>query len=195
MMKKLFPLITILLFSVGLKAQTNSNKQFPISETCQSVMKELTDLHQRTVKLFNEKNYDEAFPLSKKMSEIAEASCMEAKDKRLMLAINVADIQIKRGKKIEAQKIYDKNLALAAEVHGENNINFNNYLDFLIKLSIDEVSNEKFEQYALKSIEVKVNVFGNQSYEVAKELLRMAIFYRRDVPINFSRKSSSLKIY
>lgn len=129
-MKILFPLVTILFLFVNLKAQTSSKKQFPVGAQCNSMMSELTDLHKRTNKSFEEKNYDEAYSLAKKMSEIAEANCVEEKDKRLMLALNVAQIQIKRGKMNEAREIYDKNLALAGEVHGAESVDFNNYLNF-----------------------------------------------------------------
>jgi tetratricopeptide (TPR) repeat protein len=164
---------------INLKAQNSPKKQFPVGVQCNSVMKELTDLHKQTFKFFNEKNYDEAYPLAKKMSEIADANCVDEKDKRLSLALNVAEIQIKREKKNEAREIFDKNLALAGEVYSETSVDFNNYLNSLIKLSINEVSNEKFEQYVLKSVEVKKNVFGIESYEAANELTKMAIFYRR----------------
>ncbi len=178
-MKRLLSLITILIISETLTAQVIPKKQFPVGAQCQSVMKELTDLHKQTLKLFDEKNYDEAYPLAKKMSALAEENCVEAKDKRLMLATNVADMQIKRGKTDEAREIYDKNLALAAEVHGATSAEFNGYLNLLIKLSINRVSDEEFEQYALKSVEVKKSVFGIESYEAAKELLRIAVFYRK----------------
>ena len=178
-MKYLFSLTMILILSVSLAAQSSPKKTFPIGAQCSSAMSELTDLHKRITKFFGEKNYGEASPLAKKMSEIAEANCVEEKDKRLMLATNVADIQIKLGKADEAREIYDKNLALAAEVLGEASPDFNNYLTFLIKLSINKVSNEKFEQYALKNVEIKKKVFGVESYEAVKELLKMAMFYHK----------------
>lgn len=178
-MKKLFPLLIILLSVINFKAQNSSKNKFPVGAQCSSVMNELTDLHKQTVKLFGEKKYDEAYPLTKKMYEIAEGNCIEEKDKRLSLALNVAEIQVKRGKTSEAREIFDKNLTLAGEVYGEKSVDFDNYLTSLIKLSINEVSNERFEQYALKSIEVKKNVFGVESYETAKELLRTAIFHRK----------------
>ncbi len=169
----------ILLLFINLKAQTSLKKQFPVAVQCNSVINELANLHKQTVKFFNEKKYDEAYSLAKKMYEIAESNCIDEKDKRLSLALNVAEIQIKREKSDEARSIFDKNLTLAIEVYGEMSVDFNNYVDSLIKLSIKDANNEKFEQYALKSIEVKKKVFGIESYETANELTRMAVFYRR----------------
>jgi tetratricopeptide (TPR) repeat protein len=113
------------------------------------------------------------------MSEIAEVNCIEEKDKRLSLALNIAEIQVKREKKNEAREIFDKNLTLAGDVYTETSVDFDNYLTSLIKLSNNEVSNEKFEQYALKRVQVKKNIFGIESYEAVYELARMAEFYRR----------------
>lgn len=178
-MKKVFFIAAILLLPLtNLKAQTPAKKQFPVGEKCASVMSELKDLHEKTRKFFNEKNFDEAYPLAKKMSDIAEANCLDEKDKRLMLALNVAEIQVKRGKTGEAREIFDKNLALAEDVYGAGSNDFDNYLNSLLKLSVNHVSNEKFEEYALKHLEVKKNLFGIESYETARELLRMAAFYR-----------------
>jgi hypothetical protein len=177
-MKRLYSLIAISFLFINLQAQTPSKKQFPVGEQCSSVIGKLTDLHKQALKFFNEKNYDEAYPLAKKMYEIAEANCVNEKDKRLSMALNVADIQIKRGKPNEAREIYYKNFALAGEVYSENSLDFNSYLNSLLKLSINEVSDEKFEPYVLKSLAIKRSIFGNESYETANELLRMARFYR-----------------
>lgn len=178
-MKHLPLLFLVLLLYGNLQAQTSQKKQFPVGEKCKSVMKEIADLHGQIAKFFNEGNFDKAYPLAVKAHEIAGANCVEEKDKRLMLALNVAEIQTKREKKDEAREIFEKNLDLAEEVYGADNVDFNNYLDSLIKLSINNKSYEKFEKYALKSVEVKRSVFGIDNFETVRELRRMAIFYRR----------------
>lgn len=178
-MKKLFLLIAILFLFVNINSQTPLKKQFLVGAQCKSVISELSALHKQTNSFFEEKNYEQAYLLAKKMSEIAEANCIEEKDKRLTMALNVAEIQIKRGKMNEAREIYDRNLTIAEEAHGTGSLDFNNYLNFLIKISINEVSNEKFEQYALKSVEAKKAFFGVESYEAANEITKMALFYRK----------------
>lgn len=178
-MKKLFYFIAVIFICANANAQTAPKKQFPVGEKCRSVMNELTDLHKQTVAFYGKKDYDKAYSPAKKMYDIAETNCQNEKDKRLAIALNVADIQAKRGKKTEAREIFEKNLNLAAEVFGEDNTEYNTYLNSLISLSEKDVSDEKFGEYLLKSVTVKKKVLGMSNFETAQEILRTAAFYKR----------------
>ena len=179
-MAKFSRILVAILFIGSINAQTenqrSSKKTYPVGESCGAVMAEIADLFGKTRSLFIAKKFDEAFPLAKKMSDIAEANCYAEKDKRLTLAVNVAEIQINRKKLDSAREIYEANLDLAEEVFGIDSREFEDYLDALVKVSVYKVSNKKIEEIVLKRLEVKKKVYGAESYEAVRDILRMGTF-------------------
>lgn len=176
--KLIIAIVALSFFILRINAQT-PEKETQANQSCQSAAAEINRLTEETINFFKQNKFDEAYSSAKKASDLTEIACPEDNAKRLSMAMNVAEIQIKRGKDEEARKVFKNNLLLAQTIYGENSPKFNTFLDYLIKLSVNEISNEEFESYALKSVEVKKAVFGKESYEAMLELHRIAVFYDR----------------
>ncbi len=172
-------LLTGSLSTVTTAQMPSPQKNVETSDVCKTALVEVYRLSDVSVAFYKQNKFDEALSPAKKAFDLIKANCQEEKAQRLTMATNVAEIQIKRGRNEEARIIFKENLPLAEAVYGENLPQFSAYLKYLIKFSDGNVSDEEFEQYILKSLEVKKRVFGNESYDAMMDTHRIAVFYDR----------------
>jgi TonB family protein len=178
--KQVILICAFIVFVVAATRQSFAQQaQAAAGDSCRDASARIDGLTGETIALFKANKFDEAFAAANKAFELTNASCPSDKTKRLAAAMNVAEIQLKREKIEEARTIFKENLPLAESVYGENSKRFNQYLDYLLKLSAGKTSDAEFDQYAAKSVKVKRAVFGD-GYETMNALYRTAEFYEQN---------------
>ncbi len=174
-------LLKLLVLSAFMALGSDSTDASPLStwsnNGCEEKMAEINTLTTETLASFKESKFDRAYSSAKKASELADRFCPQEDEKRLALKMNLAEIQLKRKNFSEARLIFDTNLPLAEIVYKNNLANLNSFLNYLIKLSVGEIAEQKFETYFLKSLVVKESHFGNESKEFVAELVKVARHY------------------
>lgn len=170
-----------LLQTMQIFAQENNKN---VTNSCQEKSVELDKLAGETQSYFKENKLDRAYKSAKKAVDLAEEFCADDKERRLALALNLAQVEMERKRYNEARIIFEDNLELAETVYENSPAKLDSYLGYLKRLSDSKfsdgkISDEQIEQYLLKRIETKEKAFGKESPEMVSQMVALAKFYER----------------
>jgi TonB family protein len=144
-------------------------------------LQEATNLSVEAVKLFQQKKYDAALHLAKKVVEIRARESGKSHLSVGQAWRNLAYIQQQRGKLDEAESAFQNALDIYESNQPLSNANektFAELLDIVATYQANEGGFEKAEKKFERSIELREKLYGRDSLEASDSLLKLAQVYQ-----------------
>ena len=169
-----------LFFTFGPQAanfKTQPQAQGQSSDASVKELEEAASLTAAVVKLFAEAKYDEAFPLAKRALEIRERNLNVDDERVAAAAINLAEIYIVRNKFADAQRLFERALAIYEE-KTSSELQLASVLDRLGVVYFNGLHYSDSEKALQRSLVIREKILGRESLVVADSLHKLAEFYR-----------------
>jgi TonB family protein len=157
-------------------APQNDAKQAP-AESPELI--EAAQLNVQAVGLYNEKKYDEALPLARRVLEIREKQLASDHELVVFALLNLGSIYLAQTKYDEAQSIYKRALAIQEKKFGPDSVKLLNAMDNLALLSFALRNNGRAEDLYKRALTIREKAYGADHLETAYGLLGLAVFYER----------------
>ena len=149
---------------------------FPYQESPE--LKEAAELHESVVKLFQERKFDEAIPLAKRIVEIREKLLPKADPLVVAALTNLGDLYMAKPDYRSAKEPFERLLAMLEEKYGPTDSNVAIALDRLAVIHYQLKDMDKAEQMYQRAVDVREKAFGPEDVKVAHALFVQAQFYR-----------------
>lgn len=173
-MKKIFLLLSLIIFTLAFQAQSVS-QQDSLSPEQKKSFEEIQLLNQKLVGLYQEKKFDDALTIGKDILVIAQKNEL-LKDLSTLIALgNVSEVYLAKGKESEAVNV----LRIIAENY-EKIANFNaleKTLSRIINISLQKDDLKNAEPSYVKLINVLEKNYGTKNKKVADISLQLANIY------------------
>jgi TonB family protein len=172
-----FPTLFILIltaFTISFSQETQKTSQ-PAKE-----LSEADKLAVETVKLFQQKKYEEALPMAERAIAAAESSVGKNHISLGYLWRNLAYIQMRREKPKEAEKAFKSALEIYEKNQPLTTANEKIYAELLQAVAVNEALDGDFggaEKKFRQAVVVTEKAYGAETEETAAALVRLAEFY------------------
>jgi TonB family protein len=140
---------------------------------------EAAQLNVQAVGLYNEKKYDEALPLARRVLEIREKQLAADHELVVFALLNLGSIYLAKANYDDAQAIYKRALTIQEKKFGADNSKLLNAMDNLALLSFALRNNGRAEDLYKRALAIREKAYGAEHLETAYGLLGLAVFYER----------------
>jgi TonB family protein len=160
-------------------AKQLQNEEKPLTSQQVAELAEAKRLSAETVKLYNQRKYDEALTLAKTALEIRER--VLGPDGELVASSlgNLAEVYIAMHKYAEALAMYQRVLPMYEKRFGPTSEKSASVVDSLALLRYIKGDFKEAELFYQRAISIRESVYGPDRPEVAASLYQLAEFYRR----------------
>lgn len=161
----------------GVVARSQEQSQEQAKDSTEALA-EASQLSRTVVRLFNERNYDEALPLAKRALELRETAL--GPDHELVQAalLNLTEIYLVKKKYGQAQKLVERLLRTYEKTVGAEDAGAAILLDKLALVTYMQEDFSKSEAAYKQALSIREKVFGQDHAEFATSLFSLAEFYR-----------------
>ncbi|HZS05149.1 MAG TPA: TonB family protein [Blastocatellia bacterium] len=141
---------------------------------------EAARLHATVVKLYNEKKYDEALPLARRVVELRETEL--GKEHELLVAslVNLAMIYKARQDYFNAESAFRRAIKIREKISGEQSPLLHDHLIHLAWVIYANGNSRGAEEIFKRAISIREKAAGAESLQTAISLQNLAAFYQKD---------------
>ena len=160
-----------LLFTATGIAQTPPSNQTPELVESQA-------LTAKVLKLYGERNYDEALPLAKRALELRETALGPNHEDLVPLLLNLGEIYKAKQRLSEAHSCFERALQISEKAFGADDLRLAVILDRLAYVVYAQRDDRKAEGLFARSLAIKERSIGPESPEVAQTAFALGELYR-----------------
>lgn len=157
-----------------------ASSAFPQSAEESPELKEAYELAASVVQLYDQKKYDEAFPLAKRAAQVRE-KLLPKTDPRVSASLRyLGDLYLIKGDYRAAEETFERLLRIFEEQFGPTSVNLAATLDRLAMLyNLKGDASVKAEEMYKRALAVREKEYGPDDIKIAKAIFSLAQFYRQ----------------
>jgi tetratricopeptide (TPR) repeat protein len=175
-------LILVLLLSASASALVLGKTQQPGAQQNSATSKpdliEAERLNASVISLYNEHKLAEAFPIAKRVLEIREKALAAGDELIVAALINLAEIQLARGKHPEAQEFFESALKSVEKTYGPDGLQVAKLLDRLAIVNYNNGNPGNTESYYKRALAIREKALGTEHADVAHSIYNLAEFFQ-----------------
>jgi len=167
--------------AVGSHARTDAqpiirNREMPVFQSPE--LDEAARLTLAVVKLFEQRKYEEAFPLAKRALELRDQALGKDDELSAAAAFNLAEIQWQREKYDDSRRLFERALHSYERILGRENIRLAAIWERIALVYYAYGQPAETESFYKRSLAIREQALGPEHSDVGQSIFKLAEFYQ-----------------